>query len=130
MTNFEKEMKLIDLAKMVNNLRVGECIDFCPGTAEDAERYGGWCGVKRISEFDNDNPMYLVSRYGGEAECVLYHLSEYDYRIGNFCAPRLEYRLDGKNRKENDWVECCARMIADYLETHMGGVTKVITVEA
>ena len=123
-----KEMKLMDLAYLVNQLEVGQVIDFAPGTKEDVEDFGGWCGVKRIDEFDNDNPMFLVSHYGGECECVLYHLSEYDPRIGDFCEPRLEYRLDGKNRKEKDWIECCARMLADYMERR-DGVDVVYCVE-
>lgn len=90
----EREMKLMDLAKLVNDMKVGDVIDFVGGTIDEAERYGGWCGVKRIDEFDNDNPMYIVSHYGGEANAILYHLSEYDPRIGNFCEPRLTYRLD------------------------------------
>ena len=124
-----KEMKLMELAKLVNEMKVDDVIDFASGDEETVECYGGWCGVKRIDVFDNDNPMYIVSHYGGEAEAVLYHLSEYDPRIGNFCESRLEYRLDDTTRKEKDWIECCARMIANYLETHCGGVDDVITVE-
>lgn len=124
-----KEMKLMELAKLVNEMKVDDVIDFASGDEETAKWSGGWCGVKRIDVFDNDNPMYIVSHYGGEAEAVLYHLSEYDPRIGNFCAPRVEYRLDNTNRKEKDWIECCARMIANYLETHCSGVDDVITVE-
>ena len=124
-----KEMKLMDLAKIVNEMNIGDVIAFANGDGEEAERNGGWCGAKRIDEFSNDNPMYLVSHYGGEAECVLYHLSEYDPRIGDFCSPRLEYRLDGKNRKEKDWVECCAKMIANYLMNRDGYVDSVISVE-
>ena len=121
-----REMKLMDLAKLVWKMNVGDVIDFVEGTEDVA---CGWCGVKRIDVFDNDNPMYIVSMYGGEAEAVLYHLSEYDHRIGNFCEPRLTYRIDGSNRKEKDWIECCGRMLADYLETHSCGVSEVITVD-
>lgn len=124
-----REMKLMDLAKLVDDMKVGDVIDFVNGTIDEAERYGGWCGVKRIDEFDNDNPMYIVSHYGGEANAILYHLSEYDPRIGNFCEPRLMYRLDDTNRKEKDWIECCARMIADYIEFYDGGVSSVIAVD-
>ena len=123
----EKEMKLMELAKLVNDMKVGEVIDFANGDEEEVERYAGWCGVKRIDEFYNDNPMYLVSHYGGECECVLYHLSEYDPRIGDFCDPRL--RCYNRTITEKDWIECCARMLADYLETHMDGVAEVITVD-
>ena len=119
-----KEMKLMELAKLVNDMKVGEVIDFASGDEDEVEHCGGWCGVKRIDEFDNDNPMYLVSHYGGEAECVLYHISEYDHRIGEFCESRLIYRIN-----EKDWIECCAKMIADYLEDYCDGVTEVITVD-
>ena len=127
-----KEMKLMELAKLVNDMKVGDVIDFANGTEEDAERYGGWCGVKRIDEFSQDNPMYLVSHWGGRCECVLYQLDEYDPRIGDFCAERID-RYDNKGRycipTEKDWIECCARMIADYLEEKRDGVYEVITVD-
>ena len=112
-----KEMKLMELAKFVNEMKVDDVIDFASGDEETVEWSGGWCGVKRIDAFDNDNPMYIVSHYGGEAEAVLYHISEYDPRIGDFCESHLNN------------IECCARMIADYLETHYYGVDDVITVE-
>ena len=126
-----KEMKLMELARLINNMKVGEVIDFANGTEEDAIRNGGWCGVKRIDEFDNDNLMYLVSHYGGQCECVLYHLNEYDPRIGDFCADRIDRLGNGWYcaPTEKDWIECCARMIADYLETHRDGVYGVITVD-
>ena len=123
----EKEMKLMELAALVNNMKVGEVIDFAPGTMEDVEVFGGWCGVKRISEFSMDNPMYLVSHWGGEAETVLYHINEYDHRIGDFCAKELDKWWE---RTEQNWVNCCAKMLADYLENWCDGyVPETITVE-
>ena len=127
-----KEMKLMEFAEYINAMKVGDILDFANGTEEDAEYYGGWCGVKRIDEFDADNPMYLVGHYGGECEVVLYNLSQWDPRIGGFCETRLD-RYDGnrwKSPTETDWIECCARMIADYIETHLDGeVGEVITVD-
>lgn len=126
-----KEMKLMDLAKMVNEMKVGDVIDFVNKNADEAEWYGGFCGVKRIDEFDNDNPMYLVSRYCGQAECKLYHLNELDPEIGDFCEKRLNRYKNGMwvPPTEKDWIECCAKMIADYLENKDGGVCEMITVD-
>lgn len=124
-----KEMKLIDLGKLVSEMEVGDVIDFANCNSMDVELYGGWCGVKRIDEFDNYSPMYIVSYWGGNANARLYHINEYDPRIGNFCDPRIAYRLDGANRKEKDWAECCAKMIADYLIDYDGHVNEVIIVE-
>lgn len=123
-----KEMKLMDLARLVNDMKVGEVIDFEPGTKEEVEWCGGWpCGVKRIREFSMDNPMYLVSHWGGEAETVLYHISEYDRRIGDFCAKELDKRC---GRTDRDWINCCAFMIADYLENWCEGyIPETITVD-
>ena len=124
-----EEMKLIDFGKLISEMEVGDTFDFANIDENEVERFGGWCGVKRIDEFDNDNPMYIVSYWSGEANARLYHISEYDPRIGNFCEPRITYRLDGANRKEKDWAECCAKMIADYLIDYDGHVNEVITVE-
>lgn len=127
------EIKLINLAELVHYMEVGETIDFATGNNEDIDRYGIWCGVKRIAEFENDNPMYIVSRYSGEAEAVLYHINEYDPRIGDFCAKELKYWDYEKHcpiaRTEQNWINCCARMLADYLETHCDGVDEIITVD-
>lgn len=124
-----KEMKLIELGALVAKMEIGDVIDFRSGTIYEDRMIGDWCGVKRIDDFENDNPMYIVSKYGGEAEAYLYHLSEYDLRIGNFCEPRLTYRLDHANRRETDYIECCAKMIADYLEHWDTGVHEIMTVE-
>lgn len=128
-----KEMKLMELAALVNDMKVGEVIDFGAGDIRDVQLYGSWCGVKRIDEFDNDNPMYIVSRYGGEAEAVLYHINEYDPRIGDFCAKELKYWDYEKRcpvaRTEQNWINCCGKMLADYLETHCCGVDEIITVD-
>lgn len=130
-----KEMKLMELAAMVNDMEIGEVIDFACGTEDEAEWCGRWCGIKRISEFSNDNPMYIVSHYGGEAEANLYHISEYDHRIGDFCEKELGYRYRlfesiTEEEANQKWINCCAKMIADYIETWGdGSVPDVITVE-
>lgn len=128
-----REMKLMELAELVHYMEIDEIIEFAPGNIEDIDRYGIWCGVKRIDEFENDNPMYIVSRFGGEAEAVLYHISEYDDRIGDFCAEKLKYWDFEKHcwilRTEQNWINCCAKMLADYLETHCNGVDEIITVD-
>lgn len=121
-----KEMKLMEFAAMIDKMKVGEVIDFAAGSIEDVEMCGGWCGVKRIDEFDQDNPMYLVSHYGGEGNAFLYHISEYDHRIGDFCERELSKNID---YYPQIWINCCARMIADYMETFDGIVSPVITVE-
>ncbi len=120
----EKEMKLMDLAKLVYELPVGRVIDFANRNSEDVERCGGWCGVKRIDEFDNDNMMFLVGKYGGEANTRLYALSEYDEYIGDFCEPRLAWCIG----RDIDYVECIARMLADFIIDYEESVNETITV--
>ena len=123
-----KEMKLMELAEMVYNMKDGEVINFAVGTVDEVDQWGFWCGVTRFNKFDNDNLAYIVSRYGGEAEAYLYHISEYDHRIGEFCEPRTTYRLDGTNRRDKDYIECIARMLADYLINWCCCVGDTITV--
>ena len=115
-----KEMKLMELAKLVNDMKVGETIYFVSGCIEEAEwnNVGCWCGVKRIDEFDNINSMYIVSLLGGEADAILYHISEFDNRIGDFCT----------RYAKSDLVACVAKMLADYLENMVDGVDEIITV--
>ena len=127
----DMEMKLMDLAKLVYELPIGGVIDFANGNSEDVERCGGWCGIKRIEEFDNDNMMFLVGLYGGEANTRLYALSEYDERIGDFCEPRLTWCIgpEAENRRRDiDYVECIARMLADFIIDYEGSVNETITV--
>ena len=128
-----KEMKLMDLAKLVNDMNVDDVIDFVNGDSESAVWYGGWCGIKRVNPFDNDNPQYLIGYYGGEANTRFYAISEYDPRIGDFCAKRLEH-WDYVNEKyvkpkEENWIACVARMIADFVLDYDGAVSEVITVD-
>lgn len=121
------EMKLVELAELVYKMKDGEVIDFAHGNEEVVEYWGGWCGVKKINEFSNDNPMYLVSHYGGEAEAYLYHISEYDHRIGDFVAEEMPvwWKVTDRNR-----INCCAKMIADYCENWGEGfVPEVFTVD-
>lgn len=132
-----KEMKLMELAAMIDSMKVGDVIDFACGTEYEVEYFGGWCGVKRIDVFDQGNPMYIVSHYCGEAEAYLYHINEYDHRIGDFCGKELSwYYLDKsgayrrKERTQQNWINCCAKMIADYVENWCdGSVPEVFTVE-
>ena len=121
----KKEMKLMELAELVYKMKDDEVIDFAPGDEEEVEFDGGWCGVKKINEFSNDNPMYLVSHYGGEAEARLYHISEYDDRIGDFVGEEI----DDWHPTEQQYVNCCARMLADFFEDRVDYVPEVITVE-
>lgn len=123
----KREMKLMELAALVNNMKIGEVIDFAPGTEDESELYGCWVGVKHIDEFNNDSPMYIVSHYGGEAEAYLYHISEYDHRIGDFCEKELSPWWDVTDQ---NYINCCARMLADYIENWgEGSVPEILTVE-
>lgn len=104
-----EEGKLADLAFMIDDLKVGEYIDFGNGTADDVGNYGGWCGVRRVSDYyDSDVTMYVIGHYGSYASTKLYSLCEYDDMIGDFCA------------KDFDVVHQIMAMIADYLEREFG----------
>lgn len=112
-----KEMKLMDLAKLVYEMRSGETIDFANGTADEANWYGGWCGVKMIEDFGQDNLQYLIGHYGGQAYVKHYAISEYDERIGDFCESHTRD------------VDCIARMLADFIIFYDDVVSETITVD-
>lgn len=113
------EMKLADLAKLVCDMKPNEVINFAPGTEEDANKYGGWCGVKRCYEYDPDNDMFIIGHYGGEAYVRLYHISTYDERLGDF--------IDGEYG--NSDIMVISKMLADFMQFYDGGVSGIFTVE-
>lgn len=127
----EKEMKLMDLAKIVYRAKVDKYIDFANGTKDDAATYGGWVGVKRITAFDNDNLQFLVGAWGGECNVKHYAISEWDDRIGDFCAPRMYRYKNGKYEAPSaqNYIECIARMLADFIIRYEGYVSETITVD-
>lgn len=127
----DKEMKLMDLAKIVYKAKVGEYIDFVNGDKDEAFTCGGWCGVKRIDAFDNDNLQFLVGQWGGEGDVKHYAISEWDERIGDFCEPRLNRRVGGvwSDPTDSDYIECIARMLADFIIRYEDYVSEVITVD-
>ena len=77
--------------------------------------------------------MYIVSHYGGEGAANLYHISERDERIGDFCFKHVGTYVyqDGRwhHPNEADWIICVAKMLADYLEHWECGVDEIITVD-
>lgn len=130
----EKEMKLMDLAKIVYEAKLDEYIDFANGSIDEVESYGGWCGVKRIDAFDNDNLQFLVGAWGGECNVKHYAISEWDDRIGDFCAPRMyHWEFDEFGRRRyvvpTNYIECIARMLADFIIRYEGSVSETITVD-
>lgn len=52
-------LKLMDFAKRVNEMEVGETIDFANSDIDVAEWYGGWCGVKRNKAFGYTRLQFL-----------------------------------------------------------------------
>lgn len=116
----QMEMKLVELGKLVSKMKIGDVIDFANSDRNCTEYYGGWCGVKRINEFSPDCPMFIVGHYGGDGEVMLYQLSEFDLRIGDFC----EANYDPK-----DYSFCCSKMIADFILCYEGRVNDLLTVE-
>lgn len=127
----EKEMKLMDLAKLVYEAKVNEYIDFSNGDKDEAGACAGWCGVKKIDAFDNDNLQFLVGSWGGECNVKHYAISEWDDRIGDFCAPRMYRYKNGKYEvpSAKDYIECIARMLADFIIRYEGYVSETITVD-
>ena len=117
---------LMDLAKLIYEMKNGEVIDFAAGTEDEIENYGGWFGVKECNPFDNDNLMYLVGHYGGECNTRLYHINEYDDQIGDFCTKELERWWE---TTDQNYINCIGRMLADVFERFDGLVPDVITVD-
>ena len=127
------EMKLMDLARRAYELDNGEVIDFANKGADEAEWYGGWMGIKRLNEFDNDNLQYLIGYYGGECNARFYAISEYDERIGEFCEEKLGYdfamKLWRAGEGDQKYIDCIAKAIADFLLDYEGNVSETITVD-
>lgn len=130
------EMKLMDLARVVYSVANDDYIDehgsmrvdFAGGTEEETRRSYGWYGVIQFNPFDNDNYIFIIGSFGGEANTWLYTISEYDPRIGDFCKTQLHYDIrHGCN--DEAYINCIARMLADVFERNEGGVPDVITVE-
>ncbi len=121
----------MDLAKIVYKAKVDEYIDFVNGDKDEAFTRGGWCGVKRIEAFDNDNLQFLVGQWGGEGDVKHYAISEWDERIGDFCEPRLNRRVGGVwlDPTDSDYIECIARMLADFIIRYEDYVSETITVD-
>lgn len=124
-------VKLMDLAKIVVDMKISDTINFANCDMDEVDRIGGWIGIRCVDFFDNDNIMYVIGHWGGEANAKLYHISEYDDRIGSFC--------EGQQTKSNKWscsymteqnyINCVGKMIADYLLNCDGYVNEVLTVE-
>ena len=125
------DLKLMDLARRVSEMEVGDTIDFANSDSDGAEWYGEWCGIKRIDVFDNDNMQFLIGHYGSEANTRFYQISEYDPQIGDFCAEHLNRYVDGQwvGSTTEDYILCIARMIADFCEYFDGSVNDVMCVD-
>ena len=111
------EVKLMDLAARASELTDGEHIDFANGNADDVDRYGGWCGIRRLTDyFGNDSPIYLIGHYGALASTKLYMLCEWDPRIGD------DYwkLAKGDFPMELEKISLIARAIADYMDCEFG----------
>ena len=111
----EAEMKLYDLAKAVYNMEPNQVIDL-------ADAYG----IRQINPFDNDNLIFVVGTYGGECNAYLFNISEYDDRIGKFCAKELH---PWYNIRKINYINCIAKMLADVFERVEYSVPEMIKVE-
>ena len=121
-----KEMKIMDLARLIYQMDKGDVIDFASGDEDTVFFYGGWMGVQKINPFDNDNLIYIIGHYGGEAETYLYHISEYDEHIGDFCARELH---DWRNRTDENYVNCIAKMLVDIFQRIESTTPEIVTVD-
>ena len=106
-----------ELAGVAQGLKVGEEMTFAVGTSEEVDRYTGWCGIKKVNLFDNDNDSYLIGYYGGEGNARLYQMSEYDPSVGSkfddiFCT-KNEHLFGTDELRERAIV---AHMIVKFLE--------------
>ena len=124
-------LKLMDLARMVGEMAVGDTIDFSNSDIDAVAWYGKWCGIKRIDVFENDNRQFLIGEYGGEANTRFYQISEYDPQIGMFCEERINRVVNGKwiGNTEHGYIECIARMIADFCGYFYGSVNNIMCVD-
>lgn len=111
------EVKLMDLAARVFEMDANDHIDFVNGDEYTASMYGGWCGIRKLTDyFDNCNQMYLIGHYGCGASPRMYSLSEWDNYIGN------DYwkLAKGDFPTELEKVSLIARAIADYMDCEFG----------
>ena len=121
-----KTMKIMDLARLVYQMGDNDVIDFASGDEERVAAYGGWLGIRKCNPFDNDNLIYLVGHYGGEANTWMYHISEYDEHIGDFCERELH---DWRNRTDENYINCIARMFVDIFLRQESVVPDAVTVD-
>lgn len=120
------EMKLMDLAVIAYEMEENGLVDFTSGPEHMAGEYVGWYGIRKVNPFDNDNLMFLIGGYGGEANTYFYNISEYDDRIGDFCAKRVAYLSP---RTDEDYMVCIGKMLADFFERMEGLIPEVITID-
>lgn len=116
-----KDVTLMELATEVYNMGDDletRPIDFANCDADEVERSGGWCGIRKIHDyFDTDAPMYIIGHYGNEASTHMYSISEYDHRIYEKAGKLMR---DGYTLAPEATVECIVEMIADYLDLEFG----------
>ena len=72
-----------EMAGVAQALKVGDELYFAAGTSHEADVWGGWCGIKKVILFDNDNDIYLIGYWGGEGNVRMYQMSEFDPSIGD-----------------------------------------------
>lgn len=121
-----KEMKIMDLARLIYQMDEGDVIDFASGDEDTVERWGGWMVVQKFNPFDNDNLIYVIGRYGGEADTYLYHISEYDEHIGDFCERELR---DWCNRTDENYINCIAKMLVNFFQRIESTTPEIVTVD-
>ena len=119
------EMKIMDLARLIYQMDEGDVIGFASGDEATAERSGGWMGIQKLNPFDNDNLIYIIGHYGGEANTYLYHISEYDEHIGEFCERELR---DWSNCTDENYVNCIAKMLVNIFQRTEAVVPEIVTV--
>lgn len=125
----QKEMKIMDLARMIFDMDKNKVIDFAAGTKEEVEQYGLWCGIRYFNPFDNENLVYVVGFYGGEGNTRLYNISEYDNYIGKFCEKELYYPYGGSFPSDEKFINCIAKMLVDFFDNYGICIPDIVTVE-
>lgn len=104
----DKEMKLMEFARIVDDMEIGDVIDF--KNAPEEEYASSIIGIQRVGFFD-DTTKYVIGTYYHEGETELYHIG-----------------LEGSCDTREDFVVSIGKMIADYLLTYEGYVNDVLTV--